>query len=197
MSLSRLLELAMIFAKLYPFSFGGGYVMIPIMMDELVNNNWATVSELTDIVAIAGMAPGSVAINAAIRLGYKVGGFPGAIASFLGIAIPTTILVVLGATFFFKIYKHPKVKSAFYGLRPVITGIIIYAAVSLALNNGVIAASSEKMIMNGWNLSIAGVNLFEAKSILITIASIALLIKTKVHPIFVIIGAGILGILIF
>ena len=197
MSLSRLLELAMIFAKLYPFSFGGGYVMIPIMMDELVNNNWATVSELTDIVAIAGMAPGSVAINAAIGLGYKVGGFPGAIASFLGIAIPTTILVVLGATFFFKIYKHPKVKSAFYGLRPVITGIIIYAAVSLALNNGVIAASSEKMIMNGWNLSIAGVNLFEAKSILITIASIALLIKTKVHPIFVIIGAGILGILIF
>ena len=197
MNFARLLGLAMIFAKLYPFSFGGGYVMIPIMMDELVNNNWATISELTDIVAIAGMAPGSVAINTAIGLGYKVGGFPGAIASFLGIAVPTTILVVLGATFFFKIYKHPKVKSAFYGMRPVITGIIIYAAVSLALNNGVIAASDEKMIMNGWNISVAGVNLFEAKSVLITIASMALLIKTKIHPIFVIIGAGILGILIF
>lgn len=197
MSLGRLVELAMIFARLYPFSFGGGYVMIPIMMDELVNKNWATISELTDIVAIAGMAPGSVAINAAIGLGYKVAGFPGAIASFLGIAIPTTILVVLGAAFFFKIYKHPKVKAAFYGLRPVITGIIIYAAVSFALNNGVIAASTEKMIENGWNISLAGVNLFEVKSVLITIGSLVLLVKTKIHPIFVIIGAGMLGILIF
>jgi chromate transporter len=197
MDLGHLIELALVFAKLYPFSFGGGYVMIPIMMNELIDKNWATASELTDIIAIAGMAPGSVAINASIGLGYKVAGFPGAIASFLGIAIPTIILVVIGATFFFKIYKHPKVKAAFYGLRPVITGIILYAAVSFALKNGVIAAPAEKIIANGWNVSVAGVHVLEVKSMLITLCTIALLIKTKIHPVFIIMGAGILGTLIF
>lgn len=192
-----LIKLALMFSKLSLFSFGGGYVMIPIAMKELEANGWATVSELTDIVAIAGMSPGPVAVNAAVGLGYKVAGIKGLIAAFLGITVPTTILVIIVAAFFFKIYKHPKVKAAFYGLRPVITGIIIYAAVSFALKNGVIAASAGKTISSGYNIFFMGNHLFELKSLMIAAAAFFILIKTKTHPIFVIISSGILGTFIF
>lgn len=195
--MEMLIKLALMFSKLSLFSFGGGYVMIPIAMKELEANGWATASELTDIIAIAGMSPGPVAVNSAVGIGYKVAGIKGVAAAFLGITLPTTILVIIVAVFFFRIYKHPKVKAAFYGLRPVITGIIIYAAVSFALKNNVVAAEAGKVIKSGYNIFFMGKHLFELKSVIITCLSFTVLIKTKIHPVFVIIGAGMLGALIF
>ncbi len=192
-----LVELFLIFAKLYPFSFGGGVVMLPSMMQEMEARGLATAAELTDVVAIASMSPGSMAINAALGMGYHIAGLPGAFASFLGIVIPTAVLVIFAATFFFKVYNHPKVQAAFYGLRPVITGIILYAATSLAFKNGIIAATAKNLIITGINISALGIKLFELKSLVIVVVSFLLLAKTKTHPIIIIICSGILGVLIF
>ncbi len=187
-----LLELAWMFAKLVLFSFGGGYVMIPIMLREIELKQWATAIELTDIVAIASISPGSVAINAAIGLGYRIASFPGAIAAFLGIALPNTLIILMAAIFFFKVYKHPYVKAAFYGLRPVISGIILYAAVSFALRNSLVGAGAPGIIEKGIYYSLAGF-FVEIKSLLIIVVVIGLLIKTKIHPIIIIFSSGAIG----
>ncbi len=192
-----LFKLALLFAKLCVFAFGGGYVMIPIMLHELEANHWASVSELTDVVAIAGVSPGPIAVNAAIGLGYKVAGFPGAIAAFLGILIPNSLLVIVVAIFFFKICTHPRVKDMFYGLKPAIVGIILYAAASFALKNGILHPANGNLIKNGLNIALPGIYLFELKSVIIAALAFFVMFKTKVHPIFVIIASGIIGVLLF
>ena len=192
-----LIQLFLMFAKLSAFAFGGGYVMFPMLIKEIEKNGLLTTSELTDILAIAGMSPGAVAVNAAVGTGFKLAGLPGAVASFLGIAIPCAIIVIVVATFFFKVYEHHLVKSVLYGLRPVITGIILYAAFKIASGNSIIASSSDKIIEDGWNLIISGTHLFEVKSILIAAISFLVLIKTKIHPVMIILAAGITGIFVF
>lgn len=192
-----LVKLFIMFAKLSTFSFGGGYVMIPIMLSELEKNNLVHVAQATDVVAIAGMSPGPVALNAAVGLGYKVASFQGALASALGILIPNLIIVILAAMFFFKIYKSKYVISAFYGLRPVVTGIILYAAVSFGLKNGVFAATSKNLMSNGYNIFVNGLQILELKSTILIIASFLVLLKTKVHPIYLIIICGGIGTLVF
>ncbi len=191
-----LFQLFLMFAKLSLFSFGGGYVMIPIMLQELEKNKWATSADVTDIVALAGMSPGPVAVNAAVGLGYKVAGLQGVFAAFLGIAVPCAVVVILVAMFFFKVYEHPMVKGALYGLRPVITGIIVYAAVKIAINNGIVAAH-EGVIESGINMNYGGMHIFELKSLIMVLVVFVILTKTKIHPIFVIIASGLLGIFLF
>jgi chromate transporter len=195
--MNTLFSIFTMFVKLGTFSFGGGYVMIPIMLSELEKNGLTSAAEVTDIVAIAGMSPGPVALNAAVGLGYKVASFQGMMAAALGILIPNVTIVTLAAMFFFKIYKSKYVSSAFYGLRPVVTGIILYAAVSFAIKNGVIAASTDHLINSGNNIFLAGKHIFEVKSLMLIVSSFILLFKTKIHPIVIIIASGALGTLIF
>ena len=195
--MNTLVTLFLMFLKLSLFSFGGGYVMIPILLEELEKNGLATASELTEIVAIAGMSPGPVATNASVALGYKVAGFAGVLTAFLGIALPCALIVIFVASFFFKIYSHPKVQAVLYGLRPVITGIILYAAGSIALKNGIVAADPARYIHSGINWIIQGVHLVEVKSLIIAVAVFILLKKTRIHPLWLILGGGGLGILLF
>lgn len=192
-----LLKIFLMFAKLSVFAFGGGYVMFPMLLDDIEKNGMLTTRQITDVIAIAGMSPGAVAINAAVGTGFKVEGALGVIAAFLGIAIPCAVIVITVATFFFKVYDHRLVKSALYGLRPVITGIIVFAAVKIAMGNRIIAAAADDRINNGLDISIQGQQIFELKSLLIAAASFVLLVKTKVHPVFIILGAGAVGILLY
>jgi chromate transporter len=136
-------------------------------------------------------------VNASISLGYRVAGLPGTLAAFLGIVIPNAVLVILVAVFFFKICTHPQVKAAFYGLRPVITGIILFAAASFAMKNGIFLSASDNLIQGGINLSFFNRHLAEIKSTVIAVSAFLLMHKAKIHPIFVIIGGGVAGILLF
>lgn len=190
-------NLFLLFAKLAAFSYGGGYVMIPIMIESLEANGWASTSEIADAVAIAGMSPGPVASNAAVGVGYNIAGLPGVIVAFLGIAIPCAIIVIFAAMFFFKLYKHRYVQGALYGLRAVVTGIILYAAVKLAVGNGIILAASDTLIEQGVTVKLFNTNLFESKSIVIFIITFLALLKTRIHPILLIVGSGIIGVLSF
>lgn len=171
--------------------------MIPSLIKASETNHWATAAELTDVIAIAGMSPGPVAVNAAVGYGYKVAGVPGAAAGFLGVALPCAIIVIAVAAFFFKIHQNPKVQGILYGLRPVITGIILYAAISIALKNNIILAAQDKLISKGIYLTVIGENIFELKSAIISTISFFILAKTKISPLFLILGSGILGMLIF
>ncbi|MEW9672369.1 chromate transporter [Ammoniphilus sp. 3BR4] len=169
-------ELFISFFKIGFISFGGGYAMIPIIEYEVRKHDWMTPQQFTDVIAIAGMSPGPIAANSVTFIGYKIAGMPGAILSILAISLPSLITVLLVAVVFHKIQHHPYFQSSFYILRPVITGLIAFAAIRFAINNGIIS----------WSLDIAG--------ILIMIGALVILLFTKLHPALLIVISGIAGI---
>lgn len=163
-------------------SFGGGYAMIPLIQEEVViRHGWLTLQQFSDVIAVAGMSPGPISTNSAIMIGYQQLGIWGAAVSAIGMTLPSLLIILVVATIFYKINENTIVNAALYGLRSVITGLIIYVTVVFALNNGVIASFSWQTV----------------SLMLIFILSLILLLKYKVHPIFVILLSGLVGIALF
>lgn len=122
-------ELFITFLKIGFMSFGGGYAMIPIIQHEVEQRGWMSTELFAQSVATAGMAPGPIATNLATLIGYRSDGILGAIISTIGMVLPSLIIVLIVSSFFFKIYQSRAVHTTFYGLRPVVTGLIVYAAI--------------------------------------------------------------------
>lgn len=162
-------------------SFGGGYAMIPVIEREVTNHGWMTLPEFTDVIAVAGMSPGPIGTNSAIFVGYRTAGLPGAIVSAAGMVLPSLLIVILVATFFYKMHKNAWVKSAFYGLRPIITGLIFYGAIRFSISNGVIGTYSNETVT----------------AFLLFGGSLFTLVYMKLHPLYVIVLAGLIGMAIY
>lgn len=162
-------------------SFGGGYAMIPVIEMEVSKHGWLTTQEFTDAIAIAGMSPGPIATNSAIFVGYKADGLAGAIVSTIGMVIPSLLIVLIVAIFFYKAHQHKMVRSSFYGLKPVVTGFIFYAAIRFAVSNHVIDSLT-------WHT---------ASLLLIFAGSLLALLRFHVHPLMVILVSGLVGILFY
>jgi len=135
--------------------------------------------QFTDVVAVASVSPGPIATNCAAFIGYKTGGLLGAMISTIGISLPSLFIILLLAVLFNKMKKNGIVQSVFYGLRPVITGLIAYAAANLAIQNNII----------GFEMDGVG--------ILILFISLILLFYTKTNPILIVLFSGIIGITIY
>lgn len=131
----------MVLLKLYwsflliGFSSFGGLSMIPQISSEMVSNGWMTVSQVTDIVAIAEMTPGPLGLNCATFAGMQAAGIPGAIAANLGAMAPTYTLCALAAAFFFRFKGSSFVRKILIGVRPACFGMVLGVMVSLTLSN--------------------------------------------------------------
>lgn len=149
--------------------------MIPLIERELVTNKrWLTESDFVDVMAVVQTAPGAVAINAAIFLGYKAAGLPGAVSACLGIVLPS-FLVILGiATVFARLKDLPAVKAAFMGIRPAVAALIVLAVFSVGKNS----------IKDRWTLAIAAAAAFAV-------------IFIGVSPILVLLASGAAGYVIY
>ncbi|MBM7645591.1 chromate transporter [Scopulibacillus daqui] len=174
-----LLDLFIAFFKIGIFSFGGGYAMIPVIEHESVNHGWISAAAFADSVSVAGMSPGPVAMNAAIFVGYKVAGVAGAIAATLGMSLPSILIIVLLGTVFYKIKDHPVIASVFYGLRPVITAFILFAACRFAIQSHLVSSDIRKSVIG----------------IVMLLIALVLLFYKKVHPLALILSFGVIGIL--
>lgn len=164
------------------FSFGGGYAIIPVIQTEVVERHgWMTAQQFSDIVAVAGMSPGPIATNSAIFVGYHQSGVMGAIVSAAGMVMPSLLLILAIGAVFYKFHKNFFVRSAFYGLRSVITALIVYAAILFAASNGFFASWS-------WH---------SASIVLIFAASLAALIYFRIHPVYVILLSGLVGVTLY
>lgn len=159
-------------------SFGGGYAMIPVIELEVSRHGWMTTQEFTDVIAIAGMSPGSIATNSAVFVGYQTARLPGAIVSALGMMLPSLAIILIVATIFYRASSSKIVQSAFYGLRPIITGLIIYAAIRFAISNEFFGALS-------W---------YTFSLLFIFVLSLFALLRLRMHPVFVIMLSGLIGI---
>lgn len=161
-------------------SFGGGYAIIPVIEHETIRHGWMTSQQLIDIIAVAGMSPGPIATNTAVFIGFQTAGLLGAVISAVAITLPSIIIVFIIAMFFYKIHDMPVVQSAFYGLRPVITALILFAAFSFAGTNGLLALSRDAAI----GMALFAFGLFA-------------LWKLKWNPALIILAAGVIGVFVY
>lgn len=169
-----LILLYLSFLKIGLFGFGGGYAMISLIQDELLMRGWLSLETFVDIIAIAEMTPGPIAINSATFVGIKIASFPGALFATCGIITPSFILIIILVHLFEKIKTSPYINSIMTFLRPAVISLIAAAAISFGQTS-----------------------LIDLKSVLITVGIFLAMLKTKVSPIILIILAGILGIIIY
>lgn len=121
------------FFKIGMFTLGGGYAMIPIIEEEVVNKNkWMSKEEFLDVLAIAQSCPGVFAINMSVFVGYKLRRLKGAVCTALGTTLPSFIVILLIAMFFQQFEDNKVVAAMFRGIRPAVVALIAVPTFKLA-----------------------------------------------------------------
>ena len=115
------------------FTLGGGYAMIPLIEEEVVNKKqWVSKDEFLDLIAIAHSCPGVFAINISIFIGYKLRKLRGALATAFGTALPSFLIILMIAIFFHRFEDNPVVAAMFRGIRPAVVALIAVPTFNLA-----------------------------------------------------------------
>lgn len=124
------------FFKIGAFTFGGGYAMIPIIQNEIVDKHkWINEEEFIDALSLTQASPGPVAVNTSIYVGYKLRKIPGAIICTLGTVLPSFIVISIIARFFSVFKDNPAMTKVFMGVRPAVVALILAAVYKLFKSN--------------------------------------------------------------
>ncbi|MCJ8007018.1 chromate transporter [Lederbergia wuyishanensis] len=169
-----ILQIFMTFLKIGPITFGGGYAMIPMIEREVVTKKkWLENREVADIFAIAGSAPGAIAINSAVFIGYRIAKIRGAFAALFGVLLPTFLIVILLSITFIYVKANPIIEAAFEGIRPAVVALIAFAGYKIGLTA-----------------------LYDKATIVTAILTIVALFYLNIHPALIIIIGIITGIIL-
>lgn len=132
MKKSKYLDLFLTFLKIGAFSFGSGYAMISIIEEEIVNKKkWLNKSQIFEMITIAESTPGPIAINSATFVGYKIGGFLGALVSTIGVSLPSFIIIIIISNILDLFKANIYVSNAFFGIKIGVLVLILNALISL------------------------------------------------------------------
>ena len=173
--MKELWKLYRVFFSVGICTFGGGYAMLSLLQRVIVEQyHWASEEELMDYYAIGQCTPGIIALNTSTFIGYKCHKLPGAIAATLGFLSPSILIIVLIAAFMTNYASLPVVKHAFAGIRICVCALILDAVLKLG----------KKSIVDKF-------------SVIIFLAIVALSAFTGVSTIILVIGAGVVGYLIY
>ena len=129
------LQLFWTYLKIGTFTIGGGYVMLSMIEREIVERKgWIDREEFMNMIALAQAAPGLIAVNSAIFIGWRIGGWRGVIATVLGAVLPS-FLIILAIAMLFQDYKdYPAVEAIFKGIRPAVVALIAAPLCRMAKN---------------------------------------------------------------
>ncbi|HHX72869.1 MAG TPA: chromate transporter [Clostridiales bacterium] len=117
------------------FTFGGGFVIIPLMKKKFVDNlHWIDEEEMLNIIAIAQSSPGAMAVNASLLLGYRVAGIGGAMVTILGTILPPLITISILSFFYAAFRDNVVVNAVLKGMQAGVAAVIADVAVSLGGN---------------------------------------------------------------
>lgn len=179
-----ILELVLAFLQIGAFSVGGGYAAMPLIENQTVAlHGWLTAAEFADLVTIAEMTPGPIALNAATFVGMRMAGVPGALAATLGCVLPSVLIVSL-LSWLYARFRSGQVMQQILGcLRPVVAALIASAALSLIH----VACTAA-----GGGFSWAGAALMIAAFVLLQVK----VRQKKLSPILVMAGCGVCGVLL-
>lgn len=129
----KLLALYFTFFHFGLLCFGGGYVLTPIYIDELVNGRgWMTLAEFSDLLAITQITPGPVSINAATFFGYRQAGILGTFAATAGMLTPSLILLTLALHSIRRWSGSRLIKGLMWGVGPATIGLMAAVVVVFA-----------------------------------------------------------------
>ena len=122
-----------IFFRIGLFTIGGGYAMVPLIEDEVVNKKkWLSQEDFIDLLAISQSVPGVFAVNFSIFIGYKLKKFPGALALALGAILPSFLIILAIALFFHQFKEYEAIENIFKGIRPAVVALIAAPTFSMA-----------------------------------------------------------------
>ena len=128
----QLLEIFWSFLKIGAFTFGGGYAMIPLIQHEVIHKRrWIEERDFIDLLTLAQTAPGPIALNTAVFVGYKRRGYLGALSAIMGVIVPSFVVILIVAIFFASIRDNAYVDAAFKGMRPAVVALIVAPIVGL------------------------------------------------------------------
>lgn len=114
------------------FSIGGGYAAMPLIRSEVVlHHGWLTMGEFTDLITIAEMTPGPIAVNSATFVGLRIAGIPGAVIATFGCIFPSLLIVSALAWIYQRYRKLSALQSVLASLRPAVTALIAAAGLSI------------------------------------------------------------------
>lgn len=181
------IELFLCFVQIGLFSIGGGYAAMPLIREQVVEmRGWLTMTQFGDVMTIAEMTPGPIAINSATFVGIQVAGVPGAIFATLGCIFPS-LIIVLGLAFVYYRFKNLNiVQGVLAGLRPAVIAMIASAGISLIL-------------MAFWgkqDLSCIR-EIPDLVAVFLFAAGLFVLRKWKVSPLYVMGGCGLVGLILY
>ena len=155
------------------FTIGGGYVIVPLMRRRFVEDfHWIDEDEMIDITAVAQSAPGPIAVNASLLVGYRMAGLRGAATTILGTILPPLILLTVIAYFYVEFRESKMIDSALRGIRAAVAAVMVDAVISITKT----AFKTEK--------------LFPA---LILLAALILSFMTDVHVALILLSSGLAG----
>lgn len=179
------LKLFLSFLQIGCFSFGGGYAAMPLIEEQIVTrNHWLSISAFTDLITIAEMTPGPIAVNAATFVGTQIAGPAGAIAATLGCILPSCLFVTLLAFIYKKYRQLSLLQGTLASLRPAVVALIAKAGLTILVSsffvNGTISFVRE-------NISL--------RMILYFTAALLLLRRVKLNPILVMVLCGLFEVL--
>lgn len=182
-----LIELFWAFFQIGILSFGGGMASLPLIQASIVEDHgWLTLLEFTDLLTIAEMTPGPIAINASTFVGMRLAGIPGAIVATLGNIAPSCIIISFLAWFYFKYRDLAVMQGILSGLRPAVVSLIATAGAAI-------------LVLAFWGQNVPSLDLsqFNWLSFLIFVASLVGLRIYKPNPILVIILSGVIGAIVY
>ena len=195
------LQLFWVYIQIGLFGFGGGYAMLSLIQNEVVYKyGWLTNQQFTDIVAVSQVTPGPIGINSATYIGYVVTGanILGSLLATTAVMLPSFILCLIISRSFQAFRSNRYVDAAFLGIRPASVGLIAAAALMLMIQPGLwtlltLPADTPITVDN----IIVTENFIDYRSFLIFAVTGLVLYKKWVHPILLIVLAGIAGVLLY
>ncbi len=128
------LELFWSFLKVGALSFGGGYGMISLIRDIVLEKEWMSEAELLNFIAVAESTPGPIAVNIATFIGSGEGGFAGAVIATLGVVLPSFAIILIIASMITGLLKYGGVQAFLGGMRPSIVGLIFTTVTTMSLS---------------------------------------------------------------
>lgn len=179
------LQLFFSFLQVGLFSVGGGYAAIPLIQSQAVEKyGWLTLSEFTNLVTVAEMTPGPIAVNAATFTGVQIAGIGGAVVATLGCIFPSMVLVSVLAVLYAKFKKNSVFQNILQMLRPAVVALILSAGLHILR---LVAFGEQEIALE--TTDFIGILLFAG--------AFFVLRKWKLNPILVLLLCGGLRLIIF
>ena len=182
-----LLDLFFSFLQIGLFSVGGGYAAIPLIQSQIVERlHLLTLAEFSDLITIAEMTPGPIAINSATFVGMRCAGIHGALVCTLGCMLPSFCICLILAWVYYRYRSVSGVQIVLGALRPAVVALIAAAGLSILLL-GVFGAGMDALRLSD----------FRVIEALLFAACLFLLRRWKVSPVGIILGSGVVGTLLY